>query len=479
MKKLISSLLVIMMVFTMVSAFAEPVEKTNVLNEFLKETDFTKQDIALQAQEGDKVSDVVIRTEGNNVHLVARNDGTEATHIQLTPKEVYVDVNGSVTKLPYAAVATVIKDIVAELDEIVTDAVKSIPADAVPTEAELKRAAAKAAVLASMVAQQAEADEATLLSAAADFGSYFKPEYILDTKKVDGALEVKLRSEAYATALGEAVDAMMLNPALAELIDRQAALTGSVTFAQIQKTWAENREDILEAVRTMENTGKVEENGHLQSHFQIGEETEETKALVCDTDAWIDVEDNDVEIKVTMGLKDLDPIVVYEMEGDSDSFREKMTVADAVAEVRYDLENGKLSDCKINVEVDEDDYLKADFGKDYLYVKGPKGGLSTSVRETWTGKLRYEMVFENADGDEFTMTVDFYEDDDSLVCELTGSESDDSLMFKLSRIDKVAIKDLSTAEKIDEITAEQIEAEIVKVLNMMAPAKAAAPEAGK
>ena len=123
MKKLISSLLVIMMAFTMVSAFAEPVEKTNVLNEFLKETDFTKQDIALQAQEGDKVSDVVIRTEGNNVHLVARNDGTEATHIQLTPKEVYVDVNGSVTKLPYAAVATVIKDIVAELDEIVTDAV--------------------------------------------------------------------------------------------------------------------------------------------------------------------------------------------------------------------------------------------------------------------------------------------------------------------------------------------------------------------
>jgi hypothetical protein len=88
MKKLISSLLVIMMAFTMVSAFAEPVEKTNVLNEFLKETDFTKQDIALQAQEGDKVSDVVIRTEGNNVHLVARNDGTEATHIQLTPKEV-------------------------------------------------------------------------------------------------------------------------------------------------------------------------------------------------------------------------------------------------------------------------------------------------------------------------------------------------------------------------------------------------------
>jgi hypothetical protein len=180
-----------------------------------------------------------------------------------------------------------------------------------------------------------------------------------------------------------------------------------------------------------------------------------------------------------MGLKDLDPIVVYEMTGDSDSFREKMTVADAVAEVRYDLENGKLSDCKINVEVDEDDYLKADFGKDYLYVKGPKGGLSTSVRETWTGKLRYEMVFENADGDEFTMTVDFYEDDDSLVCELTNSESDDSLQYKLSRIDKVTIKDLSTAEKIDEITAEQIEAEITKILNMMAPAKAAAPEAGK
>ena len=89
------------------------------------------------------------------------------------------------------------------------------------------------------------------------------------------------------------------------------------------------------------------------------------------------------------------------------------------------------------------------------------------------------MVFENADGDEFTMTVDFYEDDDSLVCELTGSESDDSLQYKLSRIDKVTIKDLSTAEKIDEITAEQIEAEITKILNMMAPAKAAAPEAGK
>ena len=479
MKKLISSLLVIMMVFTMVSAFAEPVEKTNVLNAFLKETDFAKQDIALQAQEGDKVSDVVIRTEGNNVHLVARNDGTEASHIQLTPKEVYVDADGSVTKLPYAAVVTVIKDIVTELDEIVNDAVKSIPAEAVPTEAELKAAAAKAAVLASMAAQQAEADEATLLFAAVDFASYFKPEYILDTKKVDGALEVKLRSEAYATALGEAVDAMMTNPALAELIDRQAVLKGGATFAELQKSWAVNREEILEAVRTMEKTEKVEENGHYQSHFQIGEETAETGILVCDADAWFDAEDMECEISVTMGLKDEDPVVVYEMAGALDSFREKMTVADAVAEVRYDLENGRINNCKINVDLDEDDYLKADFGRDYLYVKGPKGGISTSVRETWTGKIRYELYFENAAGDEFTMTVDFYEDDDSLVCELTGSESDDSLMFKLSRIDKVAIKDLSTAEKIDEITAEQIEAEIVKVLNMMAPAKAAAPEAGK
>jgi hypothetical protein len=59
--------------------------------------------------------------------------------------------------------------------------------------------------------------------------------------------------------------------------------------------------------------------------------------------------------------------------------------------------------------------LRADFGSDYLYVKGPKGGISTSVRETWTGKIRYELVAETAEGEQANIILDFYQDDDSLV----------------------------------------------------------------
>ena len=99
-------------------------------------------------------------------------------------------------------------------------------------------------------------------------------------------------------------------------------------------------------------------------------------------------------------------------------------------------------------------------------MKTSKGGISTSVRETWTGKTRYELVAETADGKESSVTVDFYEDEDSLVGELFTSESDQSAVFKISRIDKINIEDLSASEKINEITVEKIHDELKGLLKL-------------
>ena len=86
MKKLISCLLAVMMLCTAVSAFAEAlVEKSTALTKFLDETDLQTKDLALQVQSGDKVSDLVIRLDGDNLHLVSRNDNVEDGHIQLNP----------------------------------------------------------------------------------------------------------------------------------------------------------------------------------------------------------------------------------------------------------------------------------------------------------------------------------------------------------------------------------------------------------
>ena len=64
MKKLISCLLAIMMLFTAASAFAEAlVEKSNALTKFLDETDLKTKDLSLQVQSGEDTADLVIRLE--------------------------------------------------------------------------------------------------------------------------------------------------------------------------------------------------------------------------------------------------------------------------------------------------------------------------------------------------------------------------------------------------------------------------------
>jgi divalent metal cation (Fe/Co/Zn/Cd) transporter len=68
MKKLISLLLVVMMLFTAVNAFAE--SGRSILSRFLKETDTKTKDIALQLQNGEKSTDLVIRVDRDNLHLV-------------------------------------------------------------------------------------------------------------------------------------------------------------------------------------------------------------------------------------------------------------------------------------------------------------------------------------------------------------------------------------------------------------------------
>ena len=100
-------------------------------------------------------------------------------------------------------------------------------------------------------------------------------------------------------------------------------------------------------------------------------------------------------------------------------------------------------------------------------MKGPKGAISTTVRETWTGKIRYEVFAETAEGKEASIIVDFYQDGDSLVCELNSDDADQPAMFKISRIDKVNIEDLSTSENINEITVEKINAELESLLKMV------------
>ena len=150
------------------------------------------------------------------------------------------------------------------------------------------------AILSSAVAAKEQADAATLTSAAMAFADKFKPEYILDVKEDGGDVEISLRSEAFATALAQAMDELMLNPALAELVDQEAALNGGTTFADLQKDWLTNREAYLEAARSIESTDSISENGHWTSHFQIGEEASAVKILICDMDAWINAEDGKI-----------------------------------------------------------------------------------------------------------------------------------------------------------------------------------------
>ena len=469
MKKLISLLLVVMMLFTAVSAYAESVEKAiygkhGILSKFLKETDTNTKDIALQVEAGDKTSDLVIRFDKDNLHLVSRNNGVEEDHIQFNPTGVYLASDGNVTLLRYATVTTILEDIVKDLNSMLEEAIKSIPEEELPTNKEIKEAVNELGIVASVMEAQDQADAVTLSSAAVAFADKFKPEYILDVKGDEGSVEISLRSEAFATALAEAMDELMMNPDIAELVNRKAEAKGGKTFAKIQKDWLVNREAILEAIRSIQSTDAIDENGHWVSHFQIGEELSETKILMCDTDAWIDAENGEMEMAVALGFKDEDPLLVYELAVDPYSYTEKLTSGESMADVHLDFDEKQIVGGNILTVIEGNEQLRADFGTDYLYMKGPKGAISTTVRETWTGKIRYEVFAETAEGKEASFTVDFYQDGDSLVCELNSSESDQPAMFKLSRIDKVNIEDLSTAENINEITVEKINAELESLL---------------
>ena len=461
MKRLVSCLLVVMMLFSAVSSFAEPARiarKSNVLIKFLDETDFKTKDIALQFESGDASSDIVFRAENDNIHLVTRTGGKQEGHIQLDSGSIYVDSEDSVTMLRYSTVGAVMEDVVKQLDAMLTQVVESIPKEMIPSDAEIRNYVRQLGILASMEAAQQEADAATLSSAALSFVNKFKPEYVLDVKQNAGSVEISLRSEAFATALSEAVDEMMSNRALAELVDRRASLEGGMSFAQIQKDWLKNREATLEAIRNIRSNETIEANGHSVSHFEISEQNSEKGALCFDTDSFVNVESGEIEFKACMGYPNEDPAVLYELTLNPYYYREKVTAGDSMAEVRANIDYGRITDGKLISVVEGKENLRVDFGPDYLYAKGPKGGISTSVRETWTGKIRYVLVAESAKGEEVALTFDFYEDGDSLVCEMFSGNAENSLKIKLSRIDRVDIRDLSTSEKINEITAEDIKA---------------------
>ena len=225
MKKLISLLLVVMMLFTAVNAFAESVEKAiygkhGILSKFLKETDTNTKDIALQVEAGDKTSDLVIRFDKDNLHLVSRNNGVEEDHIQFNPTGVYLASDGNVTLLRYATVTTILEDIVKDLNSMLDEAIKSIPEEELPTKKEIKEAVNELGIVASVMEAQDQADAVTLSSAAVAFADKFKPEYILDVKGDEGSVEISLRSQAFASAFADALDELMSNPSLANLVDR-------------------------------------------------------------------------------------------------------------------------------------------------------------------------------------------------------------------------------------------------------------------
>ena len=466
MKKLISCILVAMMLFAVAGAFAEGAGlgrfgHSDILTRFVKATDPQTKDIALQIESGDKAADLVIRVDRDNLHLVSRNDAVETSHIQLTPTGIYVGIDGKTTLLRYATVTAFMEEIVKELDEVLDEAVKDLAADA-----QLQKAVKDMSILADAAQEQAQADAATMSAAAMAFAGKFRPENILDVKEEEDSVTISLRSDAFASALADAMDEMMSNADLADLVNRQAAVTGGESFAALQRDWLENREATMEAVRSIKSTGAFDENGHWVSHYQIGEDASTTKILMCDTDAWIDEENGEAEITTTLGIKDEAPLLTYELSVDPDSTHETLFSGDSRTDVQVNFEDEMIDTGSILCVIEGNELMRMNFGPDYFYMKGPKGGISTSVRETWTGKIRYELVAETADGQESTIIFDFYEDGDSLVCEMNTSGSDQPVCFKISRIDKVDIKDLSASENINEITVEQIEAELEPLMKL-------------
>ena len=486
MKKLISCLLMIVMLLSVSTcAFAEPlgpIERNDALNAFLDETDMKTQDLVMQSQLGDMTTDLLIRLDGDTLHMIRHINDVEASHIQLNPTGIYLGVGDTVTLLRYTTVNTVSAEMAKALDAMLEQAAQNAPA--IPenqqlSEAEMRAVVNKLAVLAAAAAAQEQADAVTLNSAAMSFASKFKPEYILDVKEEYGTRQISLRSDAFASAVADAVDEMLSNPALAELVDRRAAQSGDKTFAELQKDWLLNRESTLNAIRSIESTDTIGEDGHLTSHFQIGEEFSATKILMCDTDAWINAEDGEAEATFSLGFKGEDPFMTYAFEANPYSYWEKQTLKDSVVEMQLDYEDGNITDGKIVTVVDGNEELRADFGQHYLNMRGPKGGISTSVRETWTGRTRYELVAETADGEENTIIVDYYQDGDSLVCELNANDSDTPAIYRISRVDKEEIEDLTASKNITEITTDTINAEMENILKMVVPAMPANTEAAK
>ena len=459
MKKLVSCLLVVMMLFTVTGAFAEPTGmgrfgQANILSRFVKGTDPQTKDIALQVESGNEASDLVIRIDGENLHLVSRNNAVVDSHVQLNPTGIYVSADGTVSLLRYATVTAAMQKIDDAVNAALEEAVKSIPEEALPTQAEIEKAVKEFGILASAAEEQAQADASTLGAAAMAFAGKFKPEYILDVKAAEDSATIRLRSDALASALAEAMDEQMSNPDLAALVNRQAALTGGESFASLQESWVNNREAILEAVRTIESTEAFDENGHWVSHTQIGEDSSTSKILMCDTDAWIDEENGGAEITTSLGIKGEAPLLVYELSVNPYSSRETLSSGDSRTEAQLAFDGELIDSGSVLTEIEGSEWMRMNFGPDYFFMKGPNGAISTSVRETWTGKIRYELVAETADGQQATVIFDCYQDDDSLVCEMNTSESDTPVRFKLSRIDRVNIEDLSASENVNEITVD-------------------------
>ena len=459
MKKLVSCLLVVMMLFTVAGAFAEPTGmgrfgQANILSRFVKGTDPQTQDIALQVESGNEASDLVIRVDGDNLHLVSRNNAVEDSHVQLNPTGIYVSADGTVSLLRYATVTAAMQKIDDAVNAALEEAIKSIPEEALPTQAEIEKAVNEFGILASAAEEQAQADAATLSAAAMAFADKFKPEYILDVKGSEASATVSLRGDALASALADAMDELMSNPDLAALVNRQAASTGGEDFATAQEDWETNREAILEAIRTIESTDAFDANGHWVSHFQIGEDSSASKVLMCDTDAWINEANGEAEITTCLGIKDEEPLLVHELSVNPNSSREALSAGNSKTDVQLSFDGEQIDAGSVLSVIEDSEWMRMNFGPDYFFMKGPKGAISTSVRETWTGKIRYEVVAETADGQQATVIFDCYEDDDSLVCEMNTSESDQPVRFKLSRIDRVNIEDLSASKNVNEITFE-------------------------
>lgn len=104
MKKLVSCLLAVMMLFTMAGAFADPfvpLERNNALHKFLNETDLKTKDFALQLELGNQVADLVFHVEGNSLHMVTRMNGIVLRHAQMNPTALYMASGSEVAMLRY------------------------------------------------------------------------------------------------------------------------------------------------------------------------------------------------------------------------------------------------------------------------------------------------------------------------------------------------------------------------------------------